>query len=80
MLSLLMLLTSLESDVTSAACGLVDRMLASGGELVTALLGGGAPDDLTEVLETHLRRTHPEVELAAYRGGQPGTVVLLGVE
>jgi DAK2 domain fusion protein YloV len=70
----------IESDVTSAACGLVDRMLASGGELVTALFGGGAPENLAEALETHLRRTHPEVELATYRGGQSGTVVQLGVE
>ncbi|MBW4716636.1 DAK2 domain-containing protein [Saccharothrix obliqua] len=59
---------------------LVDRMLAAGGELVTALLGEGAPDGLADLLEEHLRVAHPEVELAAYQGGQPGAVLVVGVE
>ncbi|MGM1064652.1 DAK2 domain-containing protein [Saccharothrix sp. Mg75] len=67
-------------DVGDLACRLVDRMLASGGELVTVLLGRGAPDGLERVLEDHLRVTHPEVELAAYQGGQPDALVVVGVE
>jgi DAK2 domain fusion protein YloV len=63
-----------------AACRLADRSLASGGELVTVLLGDAAPAGLAGMLEEHLRRSHPEVELAAYPGGQPNAVLLLGVE
>ncbi|WP_308209259.1 DAK2 domain-containing protein [Allokutzneria sp. A3M-2-11 16] len=68
------------SAVTSAACQLADRMLAAGGELVTAVLGAGAPDGVAEALAEHLRHTRPEVELAAYPGGQLDAVLLLGVE
>ncbi|MDU0289389.1 DAK2 domain-containing protein [Saccharothrix longispora] len=67
-------------DVGDLACRLVDRMLASGGELVTVLLGRGAPAGLELVLEDHLRVTHPEVELAAYQGGQADALVVVGVE
>ncbi|WP_330273053.1 DAK2 domain-containing protein [Lentzea sp. NBC_00516] len=62
------------------SCRLVDRMLAGGGELVTVILGADAPDGLTDVLEDHLRVTHPEVELTAYPGGQPDAVIFVGVE
>jgi DAK2 domain fusion protein YloV len=63
-----------------AACGVVERMLAMGGELVTALLGAGAPDELATELEDYLRREHPETELVVYQGGQPDAVLVLGVE
>ncbi|MFC6088674.1 dihydroxyacetone kinase, partial [Saccharothrix lopnurensis] len=68
------------ADVGALACRLVDRMLASGGELVTVLLGRGAPSGIGRVLEDHLRVAHPEVELAAYAGGQPDAILVVGVE
>ncbi|CCH34403.1 DAK2 domain-containing protein [Actinosynnema sp. NPDC047251] len=68
------------ADVGALARRLVDRMLAGGGELVTALLGEDAPEGLAQVLEEHLRIAHPEVDLAAYQGGQPGAVLIVGVE
>ncbi|GAA3866154.1 DAK2 domain-containing protein [Saccharothrix violaceirubra] len=68
------------ADVADLACRLVDRMLALGGELVTALLGEGVPEGLDRELEEHLRSAHPEVELAAYPGGQAGVLLALGVE
>ncbi|MFL6144365.1 MAG: DAK2 domain-containing protein [Labedaea sp.] len=58
----------------------LDRMLGIGGELVTALLGAGAPDELAGELEDLLRREHPEVDLTVYRGGQTDAVLILGVE
>ena len=67
-------------DVTAAGCALVDRMLSAGGELVTALVGADAPAGLADALAAALRRTHPEVELAVYHGGQPGSPLLVGVE
>jgi DAK2 domain fusion protein YloV len=68
------------SALTRAATGVVDRMLAAGGELVTALLGRDAPDAIAAALEEHLRVTRPEAELAAHRGGQADVVVVLGLE
>jgi dihydroxyacetone kinase-like predicted kinase len=55
-------------------------MLGSGGELVTAVLGADAPADLADLLEDHLRMSHPEVELTVYAGGQPDTIIFVGVE
>ena len=63
-----------------AACGVVSRMLTAGGELVTALLGAEAPDELATELEDYLRRVHPETELVVYQGGQHNAVLVLGVE
>jgi dihydroxyacetone kinase-like predicted kinase len=63
-----------------AACGVVERMLGMGGELVTALLGAGAPEELVVELTDYLRREHPETELVVYHGGQPDAVLILGVE
>ncbi|MGH3762566.1 DAK2 domain-containing protein [Actinophytocola sp.] len=63
-----------------AACGVVARMLGVGGELVTALLGAGSPDELTDELTDYLRREHPETELVVYHGGQTDAVLIVGVE
>jgi DAK2 domain fusion protein YloV len=63
-----------------AACGVVERMLTMGGELVTALLGATAPPELAAELEDFLRREHPETELVVYHGGQADAVLVLGVE
>ncbi len=68
------------ADLVEVARELADRMLGAGGELLTALVGDDAPDGLAEVLERHLRRTHPEVEFTCYPGGSLGAVLLLGVE
>ncbi|MEV4318371.1 DAK2 domain-containing protein [Actinocrispum sp. NPDC049592] len=69
-----------DEKVIAAACAVVDRMLAAGGELVTALIGHGAPDDLEDAVEKHIRFDHPAVEFVAYRGGQRDTLLILGVE
>ncbi|MFC4856478.1 DAK2 domain-containing protein [Actinophytocola glycyrrhizae] len=63
-----------------AATGVVSRMLTMGGELVTALLGAEASDELATELEDYLRRVHPETELVVYQGGQRDAVLVLGVE
>ncbi|MFC5290839.1 DAK2 domain-containing protein [Actinokineospora guangxiensis] len=68
------------STLTRAATGVVERMLAAGGELVTALLGRDAPDAIAAALEEHLRVSRPEAELAVHRGGQADVVVVLGLE
>lgn len=70
----------IEQQPAEAGCRLVDRMLTAGGELVTVLLGADGPPGLGAVLENHLRRSHPEVEVVLYRGGPAGAPLQLGVE
>ena len=69
-----------DGDVVGTACQLADRLLAVGGELLTALLGADAPPELGEALQEHLRRSHPEIEVMVYPGGQQDTLLLIGVE
>ncbi|RLK55468.1 DAK2 domain-containing protein [Actinokineospora cianjurensis] len=66
--------------LTKAAIGVVERMLAAGGELVTAVVGQTAPTGLTEAVARHLRQERPDADLATHRGGQTDSVVLFGVE
>ncbi len=70
----------IETDPFEAARDLLDRMLSTGGELVTVLLGRDAPDGLADTLAEHMHEVHPEVELAVYPGGQPENILLAGVE
>lgn len=67
-------------DLAVGALWLAHRMLAVGGELVTVLLGADVEDSLGEGLVEDLRRTHPEVDVVVYRGGQPNYPLILGVE
>jgi hypothetical protein len=59
---------------------LLDMLLATGGELVTLVVGRRAPDGLASDLENDLRTRHPEIELVVLPGGHPDHPVLLGVE
>ncbi|EGX56966.1 phosphatase [Streptomyces zinciresistens K42] len=68
------------TDVTRTAEGVLDRMLAAGGELVTLVLGDEAPDTVAEHLAARVRETHLAVDTVVYRGGRQGAVLLIGVE
>ncbi|HEX2301225.1 MAG TPA: dihydroxyacetone kinase, partial [Pseudonocardiaceae bacterium] len=70
----------IDRNLQAAACGLLDRMLSTGGELVTVLLGRQAPQGITSLLTEHLRSRYPEVEAVVYPGDQPDSVLLVGVE
>jgi len=67
-------------ELAAAARELADRMLAVGGELVTAVVDAGTPEAVLEQLVAHLRRGHPEVEVNSYPGGALEAALLLGVE
>ena len=67
-------------DLAVGGLWLAHRMLTAGGEIVTALLGDGADDALGTGLAADLRRTHPEVDVVVYRGGQTDYPLVLGVE
>ena len=77
------------ADVAGAAIGLLDLLLASGGELVTVLVGAGIeaddPDidvsgDIGDILERHVHDHHPGTELETYRTRHRGDALLIGVE
>ncbi|MFI5534303.1 DAK2 domain-containing protein [Kitasatospora sp. NPDC051853] len=77
----------IDGDVVAIGTDLADigeevlgRMLAAGGELVTLVLGEGAPPGLAERLDAHARRQRPEVDTVRYDGGQQAVPLLIGVE
>lgn len=73
------------ADPVAAAIGLLDLLLASGGDLVTVLLGAGIETDpaargIGDILEEHMHDHHPGTELVTYRTGHHGDALLIGVE
>ncbi|QDL70556.1 dihydroxyacetone kinase [Streptomyces malaysiensis subsp. malaysiensis] len=68
------------SELAATAETVLDRMLASGGEMVTLVLGAGLADEVAERLERHVREGHFAVDTVVYRGGQPTTPLIIGVE
>jgi DAK2 domain fusion protein YloV len=72
-------------DVASAAIGLIDLLLAAGGELVTVLVGAdidGHVDaaEVSDRLQAHVHDRHPGTELVTYHTGHRGDALLIGVE
>ncbi|MEZ0353614.1 DAK2 domain-containing protein [Mycobacterium sp. pR1184] len=69
------------ADAPGAAIGLLDLLLASGGDLVTVLVGACVDDDsVTTILQEHVHDHHPGTELVTYRTGHRGDALLIGVE
>jgi dihydroxyacetone kinase-like predicted kinase len=67
-------------DLLHTSKQLLDRLLAGGGELVTLVIGDGAPPDLADALREHLAERWQFAELSCYEGGQPHYPLLVGVE
>ncbi|HEX2297625.1 MAG TPA: dihydroxyacetone kinase, partial [Pseudonocardiaceae bacterium] len=67
-------------DVAAVACEVVDRLLTSGGELVTLVTGADAEPGLAESVTAYLRRARPEVETVVYAADVPDSMLLIGVE
>lgn len=67
-------------DLTDTALTVLDRMLSSGGELVTLVLGDGVSAVLAAQLEAHVREGYLAVDTLVYEGGGRGTPLLIGVE
>jgi len=68
------------SDLETVANTVVDRMLGSGGELVTVVTGLDTDPALAKTVVAHVRATRPEVDTVVYDGGQPRYPLLIGVE
>ncbi|HEX2212922.1 MAG TPA: dihydroxyacetone kinase, partial [Mycobacterium sp.] len=67
-------------DIVIAAAGLIDLLLAAGGELVTVLLGAGVDAAVGDALAAHIHRQHPGTELTVFHTGHRGDALLIGVE
>ncbi|MER6447030.1 dihydroxyacetone kinase [Streptomyces venezuelae] len=68
------------SGLAETAEAVLDRMLGSGGELVTLVLGPDVPDAVAERLEAHVQAGHLAVDTVTYRGGRYSAPLLVGVE
>ncbi len=70
----------LEEDQYSAGEALAELLLATGGDMVTVLLGDAGDGDFPDRVSAALRPDRPEVEVIGYRGGQAASVLEIGVE
>ncbi|WP_327255133.1 DAK2 domain-containing protein [Streptomyces sp. NBC_01244] len=77
----------IDGDVAVIGTGLAEtaeavlaRMLGSGGELVTLVLGPGAPEELAGRLEAYVQHGHLAVDTVTYQGGRWSAPLLIGVE
>ncbi|MFD3803730.1 DAK2 domain-containing protein [Streptomyces sp. NPDC058611] len=68
------------ASLTETAEAVLERMLGSGGELVTLVLGPDVPDALAERLEAYVQHGHLAVDTVTYRGGRHSAPLLIGVE
>lgn len=67
-------------DIAAAGAGLIDLLLAVGGELVTVLTGTGVDASVAAALQEHVHRRHLGIELVAYHTDHRGDALLIGVE
>ncbi|MEV6287558.1 DAK2 domain-containing protein [Kribbella sp. NPDC051770] len=72
--------TLITEDLTTAATGVVDRLLGGGGELLTVVSGREADAELVEAVVRHVRRHRKDVDVMVYDGGQERYPLLIGVE
>ncbi|MBA3264765.1 MAG: DAK2 domain-containing protein [Nocardioidaceae bacterium] len=67
-------------DLAAVAVDVVERLLQSGGEMLTLVRGAGAPDDLVRRVGSHVSTAHAGIEVLVYDGGQDRYPLLVGVE
>lgn len=68
------------ASVVEVAWRVVERLLAAGGELLTVVLGADATLELADELTSRTRERAAGVQVQVIDGGQPGSVVLVGLE
>jgi DAK2 domain fusion protein YloV len=66
--------------LVSVTFSLVDRLLGVGVELMTVLVGGGAPDSVGDLIVQHVQGRAPYTDVTVYPGGQPDYPLIIGVE
>ena len=69
-----------EPSLQESCKGLVGKLLADGGDLLTILTGEGSDEKGTEELSAWVADTYPDVELEVHEGGQPLYPYLFALE
>ncbi len=67
-------------SVAAVGAGLIDLLLAAGGELVTVLTGAGVEPDVADALRDHVHTEHPGTDMVSFHTGHGGDALLIGVE
>ena len=68
------------ATVEQVAVAVLERLLSTGGELVTLVEGAGADGHVAAAVSRRVRRSHHGVETVVFDGGQPFWPLILGVE
>jgi len=68
------------ASVDAVSRAVLERLLSSGGELVTLVTGEDAAASLADSLEDWLSAQHPGLDLVSVTGGQPLWPLIVGVE
>lgn len=68
------------ADLEGVAIEVLHRLLASGGELVTIVVGAGGHDSLARTVAAHARGLGRGLDVNVVDGGQPRYPLLIGVE
>ncbi len=68
------------SDMASVATGVVERLVAGGGELVTLVTGSGIDESLVRRVAAAVEQLHAGVDVVTCAGGQERYPLLIGVE
>ena len=69
-----------EPDLASAACGLLDRLVAGSHEVVTVIEGDGSDPSMTAQVTEWLAKHRPDVAVEVHHGGQPLAAYLFSAE
>jgi uncharacterized protein len=67
-------------DLTDTSLHVLERLVASGGSLLTLVSGEDAPHDLINVVVSRARELQPEMEIQTIDGGQAFYPLLMGLE
>ncbi|WP_327047562.1 DAK2 domain-containing protein [Microbispora sp. NBC_01189] len=68
------------ADLAATAVEVARRLVSGGSEMVTLVIGAGAPPEVARAVEDDLERTRPDLEIVVYEGGQGGYPLLIGAE
>lgn len=73
-------IVSTEEGLLETSQALLGKMIVSGDEIVTMLVGEEADPAVTEQLQAWIEQTYPDVEVEIHSGGQPIYYYLFSVE
>jgi DAK2 domain fusion protein YloV len=69
-----------QGSLADAACGLLERLVAEGHEVVTVIEGDGSDPAVTDELTEWLAKNRPDAAVEVHHGGQPLAAYLLSAE